>query len=284
MKKSLFTLIAMMLVLPFLTPSVNALEIIGEMDTTEMPTTYEVTKYYKILTPLISEGQSMAVEMEEESFLNEVDSIKNGVTPRKSMTFEGAYESLTISYTLVNGTTNTYDVYTEVYWYVIPSHRDYDYMVVSYPGNGTSATNFYQTQQHTYNALTHSKDTYSSTSQDYLSYMGIPKYQSPASTNTGTSSALGALFDLYTGSLDALRTIFSTRITGLDITKKFCVTHKHKSSSSSSYLLGNTGVYIDDNLNGFSHNITLGIRSQSYNNYEHLFTNAVSCFNFNSTQ
>lgn len=284
MKKSLFTLIAMMLVLPFLVPSVNAEEIIGEMNTTEIPTTYEVTKYYKILTPLISEGQSMAVEMEEESFLNEVDSIKNGVAPRKSMTFEGSYESLTISYTLVNGTTNTYDVYTEAYWYVIPSVRDYDFMVVTYPGSGTSATNFYQTQQYTYNALTRSMDTYSSTSEDYIGYVGIPYYQSYMSTNIGILSAQGGLFNLYDGSVQALRTIFSTRITGLDITRKFCVTHKHKNTSSTSLPLGNTGIYLDDNLSGFSHEVIMGLRSQTYNYYEHLFTDAVSCFNFNSTQ
>lgn len=273
MNKKIFPLLlAIVLILPL---TVSAKEIIGEETEISFATT--VKKYYKHLVPKAGGAPTVTFELNENEFEAQVDSIRNGLSTNATVAYEGIYEDLTLSYTLVNSSTNTYDVTATSEWVVLPSRRDYDFMFITFSGNNITATNYYQTQQYKVNGTTYAKDTRYNTTDDYLEHLGINRIQRSGGGNTGSITSRGALFDLYTGTAQSIKTTFSTRINGLNVNKKLCAVHKHKTSSSS-LPLAQTGIYLNDNPGGRTHLVTMGLSGQSYNQYDSMFSTSYACF------
>lgn len=218
------------------------------------------------------------VEMTKDDFYKTIELEKQIVLNGASNTEQTTFKTLTISWNLVSG--STYKLEAIVDWvFQMPFYRKYDFLIVAYRASTTTASNFYQRQDYKIGSTWYNTSNWTSSTQDYVQYVGIPTYQAIVTQNDFTLKAHNGRFDLIdsTSVIQDKNTLNFT-VNGLNTGSKMCATIKHEDSSTTAPQ-SNLGIYLNSNGGAAKFNNTMGDRSGIYDGYEYLYSSQTVCIN-----
>lgn len=237
-------------------------------------------EYIKVIHSNLSRINDVEISMSQEDYESELNAKRaqenSGISTYATNSSTTEFKTLTFTYTLVSG--SRYKFSSVVNWDTIPSYRQNDFMVYTYPYTATTDT-YYQKQVYVKSGTSYTINEHSTSTMDYLQGTGIQFEQAYINSNNGNLEANGALFDLTDESnVTSLKTYFSMYINNLNTSSRFCITDKHQDSNT--YItLGTVDLFISSNDGSAKHAVYVGYRSYAYNHYDNLFSKHTVCFN-----